>query len=251
MVDKKRWLNKIHEEPKSSQEYISWSSSDSDNEELFISDINEEDKVSFSSPDKSPIINRVNVEESSPIIGSKRKIEEIRSKFKKSKECPSLTQIIDSESPEFKTTDSGSTTTKNDSGSSGSLYYQPCIKKKRYKKKGLAFLLKKTLDLQKTRLSIWKHELYVKKSCDIVKNVVKFKVIKIRDEYGNLVVECDELYEGSGENLNLVLILINKSVNIDLREGVVYNMYPPYESKIVTYKSEDITCYFNVTRIVK
>lgn len=236
--------------------------------------------------------------EASPVLGNKGHVlKNIRSKYNKAhvrqvgESSPELfetsTQIIDSESPEVKNssplfetdgllseridpfpsqhssqvicsnTDSGSSATDNIH-----LYHQPVPKKKCYKKGGLASLLQKTLHLQRTRVSIWQHEMYTKKADDIISfeegEIINFTVKNKWKEYGSTLLECHLLPSNNlesptnTEEIDLFIIIIGFSTNLNMIFDIngQYKLFPPYSVKTVNYKSRKVLSYFNVTKLL-
>lgn len=139
--------------------------------------------------------------------------------------------------------------------SSESLYHMPPKKKRRYKKGGLAFLLQKTLSLQKNKLSIWRHEVYLKKK-DILlheESWIRFQVNRFKREYGSAVLECNICSDSISENANSsqVLIVIGPVVGCNFTAGFTYILFPPYECKNILHNSRQVQCYFKVSRILQ
>lgn len=350
-IDKKFCFNNEklkYEEQKSSQTNISWSSSDSDDEPNTFFQLKKlKTKYNNSSlnwikpavtetflenkqrsPDESPVISSCAAQEmspvlsestssevaneSSPVIGKRRLLKRMRSKFKKSSKLkfessPDIFEsqsslIIENDSPEFlvsngdispiksldihdissqKSTQTdlqrslesiypfpsqhSSQITRYDStesnNSNNSLYYQPGSKRKRYKKDGLAFQLQNVLHLKKSKNSIWKHELYMKRVSN-VEGMIQFLVLKVKKEYGKVVLNCSEIVKKtervvfsdsllSAEHENFMLVLISGTENINFMERNTYKLYPPYEAKMVLYNnSKEVICYYNVSKII-
>lgn len=139
---------------------------------------------------------------------------------------------------------------------SDTLYHFPIQRKKRYKKGGLAFLLQKTLRLQKTRLSIWQHEIYKNKADTFTgflnENIVIFRVNTVNTEYGIVLLECSTKINDSENHciLKPILILIGPIININFVVGKEYKLFSPYRCQNRSYKSKEVCCYFNVSKIL-
>ncbi|KAG5890891.1 hypothetical protein JTB14_002830 [Gonioctena quinquepunctata] len=161
--------------------------------------------------------------------------------------------------------------TSNTSDSSktenGSLYHQPVRKRKHYKKGGLASQLQKTLRLQRNRIFMWHHEMYAKKTDsfpDVLEHMVQFKVKKISKQYGSFLLESEllpvvketsvesDLFESltSEETDRLILVVVSTFININFSKDLKYTFFPPYCSKIVSYRSRHVVCYYNVNKIM-
>lgn len=242
--------------------------------------------------------------ETSPVLGNKRRVlKKIRSKHKKAHvvrqiddSSPDLfetqsTQLIDSESPQrknnitvlgtddfepteridpFPSQHSSQVITSNTDSSSSitdiPLYHQLGPKKKHYKKGGLASQLQKVLCLQRTRVSIWQHEMYTKKTDNIVTfeegDIIDFVVRNKWKEYGSTLLECqssnllrseDNLESPTNMDKNdLFIIVIGSDINlnVDFKIKGQYKLFPPYSVKTVNYKLREVRCYFNVPKLV-
>lgn len=242
--------------------------------------------------DTSPILTNTNESKealnTSPVIGKCKALKRVRSRcgrmptikkkvFDEGNTSPDLflsptTQLIQSDSPDrneasflhivsFPSQDSSKvanygTDSSFRTNSASSLYHEPARRRKRFKKGGLAFQLQKTLELQRTRNSIWEHETFIKKdhsSADLfTEDILYFSVTKSWKEYGSLLTECckcdcDGEFISNNRNRTFVIIL-GSNVNMSIEVGLKYELHPPYGIDRIDYGQSNIPCYFNVTR---
>lgn len=143
---------------------------------------------------------------------------------------------------------SESTSGKSDNSS---LIPYPVTSRKKYKKGGLAALLQKTIRLQKSRFAIWQHEICVKKLDNVGDGqIISFKVLNIKKEYGATVLECLVLNDSEHVQDQYALVAVTVSCYFELTIGYRYKIFPPYQCKNINYRGSEICFYYNVDKII-
>ncbi|KAJ3665080.1 hypothetical protein Zmor_000593 [Zophobas morio] len=148
------------------------------------------------------------------------------------------------------------------------LYHQPPPRKKRYKKGGLASQLHKATNSQSSSVAIWQHEVFLSKlkgeevsKLKVSDGVqIDFLVVDKWKEYGCKILECRCIEESDTKKLvfsfshpeidNYDSFVVVANTNMCVETGQKYQIFPPYSTKVVSYKLKTTLCVIDASRFV-
>lgn len=187
---------------------------------------------------------------------------------KTNREC-FMDTVWDSENSVFlKTSSCASELSESDKAPLTSQFQQKS--EKRYKKGTLAYRFKNILNKQKADVAIWKHELYLSKSNNYkIPNMSKnclpllLTITSLWKEFGAEVLQCHKqsssrshiAITNQGTKLInsskcFVILRFNEDISKELKVNTTFKLYPPYDKKIITFKTEYLDCYVNVSKML-
>lgn len=121
------------------------------------------------------------------------------------------------------------------------LYYNPVKRRKRHK--GLAHQLHKTVELQRSRQTFWKHEMSFDKCVN--KDFYKFRVTLCWQEYGNVMCDCSD---------TKILLIINSSLitkdDVPKCSDFSCILYKPFSSREICFRNKSYKCLFNISKFI-
>lgn len=144
-------------------------------------------------------------------------------------------------------------------------------KKKKYKKNSFSSKLEKALSVRDSKISIWKHELFLTKQGGSQFLTAQEKILvliltvqKCWVEFGCKILKCiqtfDELnHSVSSKDLKLnvenreCLVIVDSNISSDFNMEMndKFKLLPPYYTLKTYYEHKHIDCYFNITRYLK
>lgn len=120
------------------------------------------------------------------------------------------------------------------------------IKRKRYKKNGLARRLQKCITEKNSSTAMWLHEQQFSKYCSDFDKSFLLKINDFSMEYSNFVIHCSN--EEDNDSC-IVIIHVNNVSSFVPCKNAKFRLYPPYITKQVNYNSELLKVFCNVSRI--
>lgn len=130
---------------------------------------------------------------------------------------------------------------------SNQCYHQPSPRRKHCKKNGLLYQLQKSLNLQKSRVSLWHHDIFCKNV--IPSNVEHIQGI-INDKWKDFSCTILKCSRNGLKQSFLISLGCNTDTNLVLNTGIAIKIFPPFKEKLVCLENEEVKLYYNISKIL-
>ncbi|KAL3277682.1 hypothetical protein HHI36_013028 [Cryptolaemus montrouzieri] len=235
----------------------------------------------------SPILSQMNHinREKSPVITNMELLNKIRTKRKCIAENPKIeqsspdifpsqaTQVIeDTDSPDMagiktqdtqievvSSQDSSSIVVINSSSDNSTYISDPshCYhhlnpRKKYCKKGGLLHQLQKSIHLQRSRVSLWHHDIYCK---NIISSQTEHMSCLVKNKWKDfscVILECCQNPNQSVDIENSFLVCLGHNIDSSTVSdvGQVINVFQPFKIKLVQFQNRKIKLFYNILKVL-
>lgn len=130
-------------------------------------------------------------------------------------------------------------------------YHQPSPRRKNCKKNGLLHQLQKTLNLQKSRISLWHHDIFCKNVIPADLEHIKGVINSKWKDFGCTILKCSKVINDSNlEEIFLVSLGCNANSNLILNNGEFIKLFSPFNETLIQFEYREVKLYYNVFKIL-